>query len=86
MMRLLVLCLALLAAAPLHAQDRKQRMIGCNEQAAAKGVQGAERSRFITECMKDKPQDRMAKCNVEAAGFKIRGEERKRFIDKCLKA
>ena len=94
MFRIVLLSLALGAAAPAAAQEKKEpsaaqkaqqaRMADCNKQAAAKGVKGDARKDFMSACLRDKPQDRMAKCNKEASGKK--GDERKKFMSECLKS
>jgi hypothetical protein len=95
MHRVIVLAAALAFSA--HAQEKKeaapkpptaqqQRMADCNQQASAKGMKGDERKKFMSACLKDKPQDRMAKCNVEASGKGMKGDARKKFMSECLRA
>jgi hypothetical protein len=86
-----ILIAALALASPLHAQEKKppteaqQRLAGCNQQADAKALKGDGRKKFMSTCLKDKPQDRMAKCNVQASGKGLKGEPRKKFMSACLK-
>jgi hypothetical protein len=97
MSRAMTLAISLVLALPLHAQEKKeapkkpptaqqQRMTDCNQQAGAKGLKGDERKKFMSGCLKDKPQDRMAKCNVDASGKGLKGDARKKFMSECLKA
>jgi hypothetical protein len=88
MLRAVLLGLAI-AATPAVAQEKKptaqqQRMADCNKQAT--GKKGEERKKFMSECLRDKPQDRMAKCNKEAGSQALKGDERKKFMSECLKA
>jgi len=96
MLRAMLLGLAMVAMACAYSQEKKeatkpptaqqQRMADCNQQASAKGLKGDARSKFMSSCLKDKPQDRMAKCNTEAGGKKMKGDARKKFMGECLKA
>ena len=89
MLRVLLFGMALALAVPVAAQEKKptarqERMADCNKKAS--GMKGDERKKFMSECLKDKPQDRMAKCNKEAGSKALKGEERKKFMSECLKA
>ena len=93
MLRALLICTAVVFAAPAYAQEKKEakkptpqqeRMAECNKKAT--GMKGDERKAFMSNCLKDKPQDRMAKCNKDAAAKGMKGDERKKFMSECLKA
>ena len=80
---------SLAADQPLTPQQTK--MVTCNQEAKAKGVSGADRQAFMSECLKtDKTaaltpqQQKMHDCNAHAAGKK--GDERKAFMKQCLSA
>lgn len=105
----LALCLAF-ACAPALAQDKKdtpkkeptaaqkkqqERMKDCNEQAAAKKLEGEERKQYMSACLRgeaDKKgekmsaqQERMKSCSKKATDKKLKGDERKAFMSDCLK-
>ena len=58
------LCLALAATSAAMAADKREpspkqkaqqeRMKACNKEAGAKGLKGAERKKFMSECLKKK--------------------------------
>jgi hypothetical protein len=98
----LALCLLSLPAA--YAQDKKEtstepsaaqkkqqeRMKSCNERAGLQKLEGDERKKFMSSCLKGEQkgsaqQDRMASCNKQAASKALKGDERKQFMSGCLK-
>jgi hypothetical protein len=81
---------------PTAAQKKQQqRMKDCNEQAGAKKMEGDERKKFMSACLKggtDKKgekmsaqQSRMKDCNKQASDKKMKGDDRKQFMSACLK-
>jgi hypothetical protein len=105
----LAVCLALACAPFAVAQDKKEakkeptaaqkkqqaRMKDCNEQAGTKKLEGEERKKFMSACLKGETgakgekmtaqQARMKDCNKQASDKKMKGEERKKFMSSCLK-
>ena len=89
-----------LSAAPAFAGTQQDKMKSCNKEATEKTLKGAERKKFMSECLKAAPaapaaapaaaagplapKDAMKACN-EAAKDK-KGDERKKFMSECLKA
>jgi hypothetical protein len=81
---------------PTAAQKKQQdRMRDCNAQAGDKKLEGDERKKFMSSCLKggsDKggkmsaQQEKMRACNKEASGKKLAGDQRKKFMSECLKA
>jgi hypothetical protein len=82
--------------APTAAQKKQQeRMRDCNEQASAKKMEGDERKKFISSCLRgdaakkseksSAQQERMRSCNKQASDKKMKGDERKKFMSECLK-
>jgi hypothetical protein len=78
------------------AQKKQQaRMKDCNEQAGAKKMEGEERKKFMSACLKGETgakgekmtaqQARMKDCNRKASDKKLKGDERKTFMSACLK-
>lgn len=91
-----------LLALPVQAQDKdkkepsaaqkkqQERMKSCNERAATKKLEGDERKKFMSACLKGEAkgsasQDRMTACNKEAGSKGLKGDERKKFMSGCLK-
>jgi hypothetical protein len=77
---------------PTAAQKKQQeRMRDCNEQAGAKKMEGEERKKFMSSCLKGgsekmtAQQARMKECNRKASDKKMKGDERKQFMSGCLK-
>jgi hypothetical protein len=80
---------------PTAAQKRQQeRMKDCNEQASAKKMEGDERKKFMSTCLKGggkkdekmtAQQARMKDCNRQASEKKMKGDDRKKFMSACLK-
>ena len=81
---------------PTAAQKRQQeRMRDCNDQAGAKKMEGDERKKFMSACLKGgstkkgekmtEQQARMKDCNRQAADKKMKGDDRKKFMSACLK-
>jgi len=82
---------------PTAAQKKQQeRMKDCNEKAGAKKLEGDERKKFMSSCLKgqtDKKgekmteqQSRMKACNKQASDKKMKGDDRKKFMSDCLKS
>jgi hypothetical protein len=81
------------------AQKKQQsRMRDCNDQAGAKKMEGDERKKFMSSCLKRQSgaksakgekmtaqQSRMKDCNRQASDKKMKGDERKQFMSGCLK-
>lgn len=97
---LAALVLALSLASTGRAADQaltpqQEKMKSCNEQAASKGLKGAERKQFMSGCLKSAPaggnaaltpqQQKMKSCNTEATSKGLKGEARKTFMSSCLK-
>lgn len=80
---------------PTAAQKKQQeRMKDCNEQAGAKKLEGDERKKFMSSCLRGDSaksgkataqQERMRSCNKQASDKKMKGDERKKFMSECLK-
>jgi psiF repeat-containing protein len=97
---LLVLSLALPGGAadkPLTPQQEKMK--ACNSEASTKGMNGADRKKFMSSCLKadasaaggtekalTPQQEKMKSCNTEATSKGLKGEDRKKFMSTCLKA
>jgi len=87
----LALVVAASAAAARDLTPAQQRMKSCNTQAQAKGLDGAERNRFITACLNgdghprvQTPRQRLHdECNERARG--LEGAERRGFMTQCEK-
>ena len=82
--------------APTAAQKKQQeRMRDCNEQAGAKKMEGEERKKFMSSCLRGdttakggkmtEQQSRMRDCNRQAGDKGLKGDERKKFMSACLK-
>ena len=77
--------------APSAAQKKQQaRMKDCNEQAGSKKMEGDERKKFMSACLKGEEkmsaqQSRMKDCNRQASDKKMKGDDRKKFMSGCLK-
>ncbi len=82
---------------PSAAQKKQQeRMRDCNEQAGAKKMEGDDRKKFMSACLKggsDKKgekmsaqQSRMKDCNKQASDKNMKGDDRKKFMSACLKS
>jgi hypothetical protein len=83
---------------PSPAQKKQQeRMKDCNERAGAKKMEGDERKKFMSSCLKGETgtadkggkktaqQNKMTTCNKQAGDKKMKGDERKKFMSECLK-
>jgi len=95
---LIALCFAVGFASVAAAEDKaptaQQNKMGmCNKEAGEKALKGDERKKFMSECLKTKPEaeaaamdpkSAMGACNKAADGKK--GDERKQFMSACLKA
>lgn len=100
--KLLIAACLVLPVAALAADEQKparkmtaqqQKMGTCNKEAGDKKLAGAERKKFMSECLKadhaaasgkmTAQQQKMADCNKQAADKK--GDERKAFMTSCLK-
>ncbi|EFE93934.1 PsiF family protein [Serratia odorifera] len=85
------------AKTPSPAQAAQQkRMTDCNQQATTQSLKGADRSTFMSTCLKSEghkttdkaltpQQQKMKSCNADAAKKSLKGEERKSFMSGCLK-
>jgi hypothetical protein len=101
---LIALCLTVAASSMAYAKDEKaptaqqERMASCNKQAAEKGLKGADRKQFMSQCLKGESeavaaskkaltpqQQRMSDCNKEAKEKSLKGADRKKFMSECLK-
>ncbi len=81
--------------APTAAQKRQQeRMKDCNAQAGDKKLEGDERKKFMSSCLKggseksgklSAQQEKMRACNKQASDKKLKGDDRKKFMSECLK-
>ncbi|MBK8400710.1 PsiF family protein [Propionivibrio sp.] len=73
-------------------QAQQEKMKACNADAKTKALKGAERKKFMSECLGSKPapaatqQDKMKICNADAKTKALKGDERKQFMSQCLKA
>ena len=92
-------CLAIALASHGHAAEKQltpqqERMKSCNEEAGAKKLSGADRSKFMSSCLKgdaaapamNAQQERMKSCNASASEKALKGADRKKFMSECLKA
>jgi hypothetical protein len=76
---------------PTPAQKKQQaRMKDCNEKAGSQKLEGEERKKFMSSCLKGEEkmtaqQGKMKACNKEAADKKLKGDDRKKFMSGCLK-
>ncbi|WON76038.1 PsiF family protein [Serratia sp. UGAL515B_01] len=84
------------AKTPSPAQAAQQkRMTDCNKQASSQSLKGADRSTFMSACLKAEShqpeknltpqQQKMKNCNADAAKQSLKGDERKTFMSHCLK-
>ncbi|AGQ29975.1 Phosphate starvation-inducible protein psiF precursor [Serratia liquefaciens] len=84
------------AKTPSPAQAAQQkRMTDCNQQATSKTLKGADRSTFMSTCLKSEgtaatktltpQQQKMKTCNADAKTKSLKGDERKTFMSNCLK-
>ncbi|CAI0752672.1 PsiF family protein [Serratia grimesii] len=79
---------------PAQAAQQK-RMTDCNQQASSKTLKGADRSTFMSTCLKSEgttatktltpQQQKMKNCNADAKTKSLKGDERKTFMSNCLK-
>lgn len=96
---LIALCLAVGFASTSFAAEEKAptaqqtRMATCNKEAGEKALKGEERKKFMSECLKAKPEaaamepkTAMGACNKAAGEKGLKGDERKKFMSDCLKA
>jgi hypothetical protein len=88
---LLICCAAALPADGLT--PAQQHLRACNTQAKAKGLSGAPRSRFITDCLNGRKagrpltplQARNEACTEQADRRRLVGAERRGFMSECAK-
>jgi hypothetical protein len=96
MLRCLVAMLAFWSAFLLAADSltpAQQRLRACNTQAKEKGLSGAARSHYITDCVSGRPngrpltpiQARNETCKKEADRRGLDGAERRGFMGNCTK-
>ena len=80
---------------PAQAAQQK-RMTDCNQQASTKSLKGADRSTFMSTCLKSEgaaasgktltpQQQKMKNCNADAKTKDLKGDARKTFMSNCLK-
>lgn len=80
---------------PAQAAQQK-RMTDCNQQASTKSLKGADRSTFMSTCLKSEgaaasgktltpQQQKMKSCNADAKTKDLKGDARKTFMSSCLK-
>lgn len=80
---------------PAQAAQQK-RMTDCNQQASTKSLKGADRSTFMSTCLKSEgaaatgktltpQQQKMKTCNADAKTKNLKGDARKTFMSSCLK-
>lgn len=83
------------AKTPSSAQVAQQkRMTDCNQQATSQSLKGADRTTFMSTCLKSEghktektlapQQQKMKSCNADAAKKSLQGDERKTFMSHCL--
>ena len=71
-------------------------MTDCNQQASTKSLKGADRSTFMSTCLKSEgaaatgktltpQQQKMKTCNADAKTKNLKGDARKTFMSSCLK-
>jgi len=76
---------------PTAAQKKQQELMkSCNEKAGAKKMEGDDRKKFMSTCLKGEDQmtpqqARMKDCNKQASDKKMAGDDRKKFMSTCLK-
>jgi hypothetical protein len=76
------------------AEDAKpvSKLGACSKEAAAKGLKGDERNKFLSDCNKgvtaaaDKPGSKLGACSKEAAAKGLKGDERNKYLSDCNKA
>lgn len=93
--------LAFAVSAPAFAGAQQDKMKGCNAEAKADNLKGADRKAFMSKCLKKDyvlksaasaaapakatQQDKMKSCNADAKAKALKGDERKKFMSSCLK-
>src|SRR5690349_14536454 len=99
MKRLIVLAaLAGLCLPGFAATPQQEKMKACNADPKAKELKGAERKKFMSECLSSKgaaagsaekkltpQQEKMKSCNADAKAKALKGTEREKFMSDCLK-
>src|SRR5215813_1908079 len=80
---------------PSAAQKKQQELMkSCNDQAGAKKMEGDDRKKFMSSCLKGASakdekmtpqQARMKDCNKKASDKQMKGDDRKKFMNTCLK-
>lgn len=89
---------------PLHATTHKEapdmkaeksqgsKLGACSKEAAAKGLKGEERNKYLSECGKgggaaaQKTQGKkLGECSKEAAAKGLKGDERNKYLSECAK-
>ncbi|HVR48988.1 MAG TPA: PsiF family protein [Pseudorhodoferax sp.] len=82
-----------------HAADDAKpgsKLGACSKEAAAKGLKGDERNKYLSDCNKgltaaapaaaDKPGSKLGACSKEAAAKGLKGDERNKYLSDCNKA
>ena len=74
---------------------QQERMKDCNAKAGDKGMQGDDRKKFMSSCLKGEEQgpsakqkgqqNKMTECNKQAGDKAMKGDDRKKFMSSCLK-
>jgi hypothetical protein len=79
-------------AAPAKAPTAQQnRMTTCNADAKTQALQGDQRKKFMSSCLKGESaagtpqQNKMKTCNTDASAKALKGDARKQFMSSCLK-
>jgi hypothetical protein len=87
---------ALLAPGAVRAENAQQhKMKECNAQATAQKVTGADREKFMSQCLKSgggggggtqltAQQQKMKDCNAQAKQQHVAGKDHKTFMSTCL--
>jgi hypothetical protein len=76
-----------------HLNSQQEKMKECAQDAKAKGVTGADRKTFMSQCLSskgvskediNKQQEKMKTCNADAKTKGLTGADRKAFMKTCL--
>lgn len=88
------IAICLLAALPAFAAEsgteprtQQNKMSQCSASAKEKGLSGADRKQFMSECLRSTTTSSAQRaCTDEAKGKGLKGEKRKSFVTDCVKA
>ncbi len=81
-----------------HAADDAKpgsKLGACSKEAAAKGLKGDERNKYLSDCNKGvmaapaaeaKSGSKLGACSKEAAAKGLKGDERNKYLSDCNKA